>query len=141
MSDKVYGFCGRNKCKREVVAKEDAAQTGQRELLWEGTLAKGNHVTLKNANWKKYNLFMARTSDGATVMLGTRYDSGNSASIRFFGGYDDGTDSWIFKGSTRINLTTNVLTNVSISMHKYITSSSGTGASKNVNLVQLWGII
>lgn len=79
--------------------------------------------------------------DGATVMVGTRYDSGGNALIRFIGGYDDGTNSWIFKGSTRINLTTNVLTNISISMHKYLTSSSGTGAAKNVNLVQLWGII
>lgn len=124
-----------------VESKANTAKTGQRELLWSGTLAKGKSVTLQNANWKKYNLFMARTSDGATVMVGMRYDSGGNASIRFIGGYDDGTNSWIFKGSTRINLTTNVLTNVSISMHKYLTSSSGTGAAKNANLVQLWGII
>lgn len=124
-----------------VESKANTAQTGQRELLWSGTLTKGKSVTLQNANWKKYNLFMARTSDGATVMVGMRYDSGGSASIRFIGGYDDGTNSWVFKGNTTINLTTNVLTNISISMHKYLTSSSGTGAAKNVDLVQLWGII
>lgn len=124
-----------------VESKANTAKTGQCELLWSGTLAKGKSVTLQNANWKKYNLFTARTSDGATVIIGMRYDVGDSASIRFIGGEDNGTNSWVFKGNTTINLTTNVFTNISVSMHKYLISSTGTGASKSVDLVQLWGII
>lgn len=124
-----------------VESKANTAKTGQRELLWSGTLAKGKSVTLQNANWKKYNLFMARTSDGATVLLGARYvsPSGDDC-IRFVGGYDDGSNSYVFKANTTIS-DSNSFKNVACSLHKYLTSSSGSGMSKALDLKELWGII
>lgn len=120
---------------------ENCAMTGQAELLWSGTLTKGKSVTLPNANWKKYNLFKARTSDGITMMVGARYvNPSGDDSIRFVGGYDDGSNSYVFKANTTIS-DSNSFKNVACSLHKYLTSSSGSGMSKALDLKELWGII
>lgn len=130
-----------NKTKTQGEVLNTKPSYGERELLWSGTLAKGKTANLGSDNWKKYNLFMARTSDGATVMIGMRYDSGGSALIRFVGGYDDGNKSYLFKANTAINISTNNFINISTSRHKYLTSGSGAGDSQVLDLVELWGII
>lgn len=116
-------------------------ENGNRELLWSGTLGKGGATQLPNANWSRYNIFLARTSDGTTAMVGGRFDNGGLAYIRFAGGYDDGSNSFMFKANTTINMSNNVFTNISCSKHKYLTSASGAGQAAALNLVALWGII
>jgi len=116
-------------------------ENGNRELLWSGTLGKGGATQLPNANWSRYNIFLARTSDGTTAMVGGRFDNGGLAYIRFAGGYDDGSNSFMFKANTTIHMSNNVFTNISCSKHKYLTSASGAGQAAALNLVALWGII
>lgn len=116
-------------------------ENGNRELLWSGTLGKGGATQLPNANWSRYNIFLARTSDGTTAMVGGRFDNGGLAYIRFVGGYDDGSNSFMFKANTTIHMSNNVFTNISCSKHKYLTSASGAGQAAALNLVALWGII
>lgn len=124
-----------------AVIDKNKASYGSKELLWSGTLAKGKDVNLGSSNWKKYNLFMARTSDGVTMMIGTRNvsETGDNP-IRFVGAYDDGSNSYVFKANTIITQG-NKFKNVACSLHKYITSSSGSGMSKALDLKELWGII
>lgn len=116
-------------------------ENGNRELLWSGTLGKGGATQLPNANWSRYNIFLARTSDGTTAMVGGRFDNRGLAYIRFAGGYDDGSNSFMFKANTTIHMSNNVFTNISCSKHKYLTSASGAGQAAALNLVALWGII
>ena len=106
-------------------------------LLWSGTLSKGGSVSV--VDLELYDLFMARTSDGATMMIGTRTynDNGNRAdTIRFVGGYDDGTSSFIFKANTTASGQTFTL--VQCSMHK-LANSGITG--RVLTLKSLWGIM
>lgn len=114
---------------------------GHFEKLWAGTLNKGQSATI-SSSWSKYQLFMARTSDGATMMLGFRYvnDSGNTeynqATIRFVGGYDDAINSLFFKAN--IVIKGNNLTLAQCSHHKL--SSSGV-EGKALSLKSVFGIL
>lgn len=123
---------------RETVIRGDNGSVAK--LLFSGSLSNGKTYALPNDEWKRYRIFMARTSDGTTNMIGMRYDSGSNACIRYVGGFDDGSSSYMFKANTEINLTTNVLKLIACSKHKYITSP-GTGEAVALNIVQIWGII
>lgn len=107
-----------------------------RALLWTGTLSKGGSVTVDTL--PLYDRFMARTSDGVTMIVGTRHyddDGSRQRDVRFVGGHDDGTSSYIFKASTRMEGTT--LTLVCASQHK-LTSSGCIGTS--LTFKSLWGL-
>lgn len=118
--------------------KED---TTKNVLLWSGTLKKGESVTLSSEEWKKYKLFAIKTSDGLTMLMGFRVDSGNRAYIRFVGASDDGANSFVFHANTVIDISTNIFYNISCSIHKYITSSTGTGMAENRDIKELYGIV
>ena len=105
--------------------------------LWTGTLSKGGTVTV--ANLALYDTFMARTSDGATMMLGTRTYEDNGTrgtAVRFVGGYDDGNTSYVFKANTEANGTTFKL--VQHSAHK-LANAGITGTA--LSLKSLWGLM
>ena len=97
---------------------------GHSEKLWAGTLNRDQSTNI-SSGWSKYQLFMARTSDGVTMMLGFRYvdDNGktenNQATIRFVGCCDDGTTSYLFKANVLIN--GNTLKLIQCSKHKIAT--------------------
>lgn len=119
----------------------DRPPYGHFEKLWAGTLNKGQSATI-SSSWSKYQLFMARTSDGATMMLGFRYvnDDGNTednqATIRFVGGYDDAISSLFFKAN--IVIKGNNLTLAQCSNHKL---SSGGIEGKVLSLKSVFGIL
>lgn len=124
---------------RETVIRGDNGSVAK--LLFTGSLGTGSTTTLPNDEWKRYNIFMARTSDGTTNMIGMRYDASSEVCIRYVGGYDDASSSYMFKANTTINPKTNVLKNIACSKHKYMTSTSTAGQAVALNIVQIWGII
>lgn len=105
--------------------------------LWSGTLSGGGSITVDCLNL--YDIFMARTSDGETTMVGIRYydDSGNRrTSVRFTGGYNDGSESYTFEANTVANENTFKL--IACSKHKL----SGSGVTGTVlQLKSLWGVM
>ena len=105
--------------------------------LWSGTLSGGGSITVDCLNL--YDIFMARTSDGETTMVGIRYydDSGNRrTSVRFTGGYNDGSESYTFEANTVANENTFKL--IACSKHK-LSSSGVTGTV--LQLKSLWGVM
>lgn len=124
---------------RETVIRGDNGSVAKQ--LFSGSLSNGGTYTLPNNDWKRYTIFMAKTSDGTTNMIGMRYDTGTEAVIRFVGGYDDGGSSFMFKANTTINLTTNVFKQIACSKHKYLTSTSTAGQAVALKIERLWGII
>ena len=104
--------------------------------LWTGTLSAGGSVTVTGLDL--YDLFLARTSDGVTMMWGMRYydDSGNRGiQVRFTGGYNDKTASYTFEANTEANGSTFKL--IQASRHKL--SSTVTG--EVLTLKALWGVM
>ncbi len=89
--------------KRTIVNGAVGIWTGgltNHDLLWTGTLSKGGSVTISTL--PLYDTFMGRTSDGATMLIGTRYydDSGNrQRDVRMVSAHDDGSSSYVFKAS------------------------------------------
>lgn len=118
--------------------ENNKANIGSRLLLYSGSLGTGQSAAISSA-WKKYNVFMARTSDGATVMFGAK-DKTGGGTIRFVGGYDDGTNSWMFKANMTID-SSNRLKNIACSRHKYLTATTGAGQGQVLNIVEVWAVI
>lgn len=105
--------------------------------LWNGTLSKGGSVTIQNLDL--YDVFMARTSNGSAMMLGVRYYNDSSSpqpNITFFGGYDNGTKSYVLKAMGTMSSTTFTLSQCSI--HEL----GSTGCVGTVLTIKsLWGIM
>ncbi len=109
------------------------------EVLWTGSLAAGKSSNTLSSNWSQYILFGARTSDGATMMLGMRYVDEKTGemngTIRFVGALDNGT-SYVFKSNVELAGTT--IKCIATSRHRIYTSGVESGS---LNLVSLIGLM
>lgn len=111
---------------------------GNMHKLWSGTLSSGGTVSIPNLDL--YDIFLARTSDGSTMMAGFRhYDEANDpprrTNVRFIGGYDSGNESLIFKANTDAN--GNTFKSIACSKHR-ISSSGNVGTVLTIKA--LWGV-
>lgn len=116
------------------------AAANARRKLWSGSLAKGGSVTI--ADLALYDTFLARTAHSQLVfMFGNRLydDSGNrTQNIAFIGGYEDGTNSYVYKSICYANGQT--FTNRGCSWHSVpVGSQQGKGAY--INISSLWGVM
>lgn len=116
------------------------AAANARRKLWSGSLAKGGSVTI--ADLALYDTFLARTSHSQLVfMFGNRLydDSGNrTQNIAFVGGYEDGTNSYLYKSICYADGQT--FTNRGCSWHSLpVGSQQGKGAY--INISSLWGVM
>lgn len=116
------------------------AAANARRKLWSGSLAKGGSVTI--ADLALYDTFLARTAHSQLVfMFGNRLydDSGNrTQNIAFIGGYEDGTDSYVYKSICYANGQT--FTNRGCSWHS-LPVGSQQGKGNYINISSLWGIM
>ena len=111
---------------------------GNMHKLWSGTLSSGGTVSIPNLDL--YDIFLARTSDGSTMMAGFRHydeakDPPRRTNVRFIGGYDSGNESLIFKANTDAN--GNTFKSIACSKHKL--SNSGIVGTV-LTIKALWGV-
>lgn len=113
---------------------------GNAKLLWSNAtgLGAGQSATVEHLDM--YNVFMIKTNDGVTMLIGMRCLEENGARsniVRFVGGFDNGSESRVYKANT--SMTSNQFKlDGACSFHRLASSGiSGVG----LRITALYGLI